>query len=139
MAITKKREIGNTGEGIACKYLLKDGFQILETNFLRKCGEIDIVAEKAGKLHFIEVKSVSREILSNSLGGKTNVSHETKGYRPEDNVSQLKLKKVKKTIQLYLMEKKLPETCNWTFDVVTVLVDFNKRVGRVNMIKDIIL
>lgn len=136
MPITKKRKIGNTGEEIACKYLLKAGFQVLERNFLRKCGEIDIIAEKEEKLHFIEVKSVSREILSVA---SREVSYETCGYRPEDNVSQSKLKKVKKTIQLYLMEKKLSEACNWTFDVMTVLVDFNKRVGRVNMIKDIIL
>lgn len=136
MAITKKRQIGNTGEEIACKYLVSRGFSVIERNYLRKCGEIDIVAEKEGKIHFIEVKSVSREISAKT---DRRVSHETSGFRPEENVSKSKLGKIKKTIQLYLMEKKLPETCDWTFDVITVFLDFNRRIGRVNMIKDIIL
>src|SRR5581483_5783343 len=136
MAITKRREIGNVGEGIACRYLENNGFKVLERNFLRKCGEIDVIAEKFNVIHFIEVKSVSREISDTQL---IKVSHETEGFRPEDNVNHKKLGKIKKTIQLYLMEKKLSETCEWVFDVITVSVDFNKRIGRVKMIKDIIL
>lgn len=129
MAITRKREIGNKGEEIACKYLIDRGFVIIDRNYLMKCGELDIIAKKEGKVHFIEVKSVSRE----------NVSYETTDYRPEENVSNKKLKRITKTIELYLIEKKLGEDCDWSFGVITVSLDFRRRIARVNMIKDIIL
>lgn len=147
MTITEKRKVGNTGEEIACKYISNRGFEVIERNYLRKCGELDIIASKDGKIHFIEVKSVSHEMSS---GKRSGVSSETSkaevpkvgrlaGYRPEENVDQRKLRKIKKTIQLYLVEKNLSESCSWAFDVITVQVDFSKRIGRVNMIKDIIL
>ncbi|PIR91238.1 YraN family protein, partial [bacterium (Candidatus Gribaldobacteria) CG10_big_fil_rev_8_21_14_0_10_37_46] len=37
------RELGNLGEKIACQYLGKKGYRILNTNFKRKWGEIDVV------------------------------------------------------------------------------------------------
>lgn len=69
---TEKQKIGQIGEDCACKYLEKCGFKILERNYLKKWGEIDIVAKKGNKLHFVEVKSVSREIVEG------NVTHVTK-------------------------------------------------------------
>ena len=69
-----KRKIGDIGEEVVCKYLETKGFRVLERNYLRKWGEIDIVAEKGQLLSFIEVKSVSRE----------NGSRGT--YRPEENM-----------------------------------------------------
>lgn len=135
MAITKRRKIGNLGEDLASKYLLSKGFTILERNFSRKCGEIDIVTLKADELCFIEVKSVSREM---ALWPGSDVSHET-NYRPEDNVNDLKLNKIKRTIRVYLMEKKLKESYNWNFALITVFLDFKRRISRVNMIKDIII
>jgi len=134
--ITKKRKIGNLGEGIACRYIRKKGFDIIGRNYLRKCGEIDIIAKKEGELHFIEVKTVSREIPPHST---RDASRETAGYRPEDNLHKSKLERISKTIQLYLSEKKFPISCDWSFHVVTVFLDFKKRIARAHMLKDIIL
>src|SRR3989344_3727604 len=68
---TEKQKIGQMGEDFACKYLEKNGYKIIERNYLKKWGELDIIAKKRGKIHFIEVKSVSREIAPG------NVTHET--------------------------------------------------------------
>ena len=56
---TNKRKIGDIGENIACMFLVKRGFKVIGRNYLKKWGEIDIIAEKQGILHFVEVKSVT--------------------------------------------------------------------------------
>ena len=59
---TEKQKVGEVGENYACKYLEEAGYRIVARNYSKKWGEIDIVAEKAKALHFVEVKSVSRDI-----------------------------------------------------------------------------
>lgn len=49
-------EIGGRGETAAAAYLSNHGFTIRERNWRTKACEIDIVAEKAGIVHFVEVK-----------------------------------------------------------------------------------
>ena len=58
MAKTKKREFGDIGEDIVCKFLLRKGYKIIERNYLKPWGEIDIIAENDKSLVFVEVKSV---------------------------------------------------------------------------------
>lgn len=41
---TDKRKMGDLGEEIACKFLKKNGYIILQRNYVCKSGEIDIVA-----------------------------------------------------------------------------------------------
>ena len=60
---TDKQILGKTGEDYACDYLRKSGYIVVERNYLKKWGELDIIAKKNKKLHFIEVKSVSRTFL----------------------------------------------------------------------------
>ncbi len=50
-------EIGKAGEAMAEKYLVQAGFTIIQRNW--RCGgkeEIDLIATRDGKLHFVEVK-----------------------------------------------------------------------------------
>ncbi len=47
---------GNKGENIACDFLKKKNFKIIERNFSCKFGEIDIIAEDGNFLVFVEVK-----------------------------------------------------------------------------------
>jgi putative endonuclease len=54
--ISEKQKIGKLGEDVACKYLEKKGYVILERNYTRKWGEIDIVSCETERIHFIEVK-----------------------------------------------------------------------------------
>lgn len=50
-------QIGSDGESLACKYIEKLGYQILERNFRIRGGEIDIIALDGKELVFIEVKT----------------------------------------------------------------------------------
>ncbi len=55
--MNKSNEIGKLGEQAAENYLIEKGYKILKKNFhFGKLGEIDIIAEKDGKLIFFEVK-----------------------------------------------------------------------------------
>lgn len=49
--------MGSAGEDIAEGYLRSRGFSIIERNFRFRGGEIDLIAEKKGELHFVEVKT----------------------------------------------------------------------------------
>ncbi len=58
--MTQKRlQFGREGESAAIAFLKKKGYRILEKNFRSKVGGIDIIAEKAGLIVFIEVKARS--------------------------------------------------------------------------------
>ena len=50
------RDVGRAGEGIAAKYLEKQGAAIIARNFTVRGGEIDLIAEKDDIVHFVEVK-----------------------------------------------------------------------------------
>ena len=117
---TEKRKLGDIGENIACEFLVKRGFKIIDRNYLRKWGEIDIVAEKEGILRFIEVKSVSADT-----------------YRPEENMHPGKLKRLSRVIQTYLLSKKIDK--DWQLDLITVRLDMKTRLAKVEIIENIII
>jgi putative endonuclease len=48
---------GRKGERIACRYLLRRGFDILARRYRLRSGELDIVALERDTLVFIEVKT----------------------------------------------------------------------------------
>lgn len=53
----KRREVGMLGEKIACRYLEKNGYEIIETNYRCPEGEMDIIARQGDFLVFIEVRT----------------------------------------------------------------------------------
>jgi putative endonuclease len=128
--ITKRRKLGDIGEAIAEKFLMKRGFAIVERNHLRKWGELDIVAEKEGKLKFIEVKSKSSRDID-------NVIHET-SFRPEENVTAKKTARLKRVIQTYLTEQKELDR-EWTFMVAVVYIDQMNKRAKIKIIDRVVL
>lgn len=131
--ITQKQRIGKIGEDIASKYLENKGFTVICRNYLKKYGEIDIIAQKDRIIHFIEVKSVSCE---NNPG---NVSRVTDSYRPEDNIHPQKIKRLSRTIQAYLFEKHKEDDPEWVFEAITVKIDLVNRGAKVKFLKNLIL
>ena len=129
---SEKQKIGEIGENIAVKFLMKHTFSILDRNYTRKWGELDIVAKKANKIYFVEVKSVSRSNLD-------NVNRETLDqYKPEDNMHPWKMKRMARTIQTYLLSKKLDDT-EWQVDLLVVFLDLKNKKAKVKVVKDIVL
>ena len=141
-------EVGKIGEETACKFLVKQGFDIIEQNYWKKWGEIDIIAKNKGILHFIEVKtkSVSRlpanrqEPQGDWQAGENirQVSRETvEEYRPEENVHPKKLQRLSRVIQTYLLEHSLDD--NLQFDVIAVFLDIKNREAKCRITENIIL
>ncbi len=140
--LTKKQVIGNLGEDVAVRLLDGKGFEITERNYRKKFGEIDIVAKKEEIIHFVEVKTVSRDNLKDPIG-QTEVNDGPNNpedcFRPEDNVHPWKFKRLSRAIQVYLEERKFGEETCWQFDVITVTLDVKNKIARVKILEDIIL
>jgi putative endonuclease len=118
---SSQQKKGELGETIACTYLTSKGFELIERNYTRKCGEIDVIAHRDGVTHFIEVKSVS---------------HGTGLVRPEENMNTIKQRRMARTIAVYLMSHSVPE---WQCDLVCVYLNDRERRAEVKVISDIIL
>lgn len=127
--ISNSQKIGQIGEDVACEFLQQKDFSILERNYTKKWGEIDIVAEKDKILYFIEVKSKSVSSLDFML--------EENG-RPEENIHLWKIKRLRRVIETYLIGKRLGAV-DWQFDILIVYLDLEKRKARVKRMENIIL
>jgi len=126
-------EIGQKGETIAAKYLKNKGFSILERNYRKKWGEIDIVARGTDhKVHFVEVKAVSYETrvdLEEAVKSRT--------WRPEENVHPYKLKKLQRAIDTWLMERRYDG--EWCIDVVAVRLVTREKYAQVKYLPKVVL
>lgn len=70
------REFGSKGEDLACEYLKKNGYEILERNkhFSKFC-EIDIIAKYKNKIIFVEVKTRKSGGFGSPLEAITGVKY----------------------------------------------------------------
>jgi putative endonuclease len=62
---TPQQQSGRRAEELAADFLRSQGFEILERNYHRRLGELDIVAQRAGVLVIAEVRTRS----SDAYGG----------------------------------------------------------------------
>ena len=123
-----KKEIGSIGEGIACQFLLSKGFKILDRNYRKPWGEIDVIAQKGDLVRFVEVKTVSREI---EFDGSREME-----YRPEELVDRRKLKKIARTASLYMESHE--DSREFQIDVVGVIVDITSRKARCRLFEQVL-
>lgn len=131
MAQNKHIRIGQLGEEIAQKYLENRKFRFVERNFRKKWGELDIVMQKDGVLHFIEVKAGSFHDSVPKEGQEA--------YRPEDHMHFYKKARMKRIIQSYLLEKKISPQQEWTIDLVVVHINTETKKARVHILENILL
>ncbi len=105
-----KIDIGKQGEDIACSYLKKNGFIILERNY--RCGrnEIDIIAQKDNTISFVEVKT----------------RHDTSYGHPAEAITEVKQKEILKAVQCYVKDNHRPGQ-HYRFDVVAIVLDEKKK------------
>lgn len=87
-----RRRFGDRGEDLATVFLISKGFRILERNWSCRLGEIDVICEKEGTVHFVEVKT-----------RKTK----TYGY-PEEAITPTKLRHLRLAIECYLQASRVP-------------------------------
>ena len=127
--VSKRARVGQIGETLASVFLERKGFRILTRNYRKPWGEIDIIAEKLGIIHFVEVKALSRENIS-------NISREKGNYRPEEQVHPAKLQKIAKTAESFMNESNDPR--EFQIDVVGVFVDENSRKARCRLFEQVL-
>ncbi|MDH5596979.1 MAG: YraN family protein [Candidatus Peregrinibacteria bacterium] len=104
-----QRKLGKQGEYLVEEYLKRKGYQILERNFLKRSGEIDLIVEdnKRRETVFVEVKTRRTA----SFG------------RPEDAVNASKIFKMEKTAQRWLLENNRLNK-PWRLDIIALeLID----------------
>lgn len=108
---SKNKETGALGERIACSYLRRHSYRILEKNFKTRKGELDIIAYSDRTLIFVEVKC----------------RHSERFGKPFESVTPAKEKKIREVAQQYLSMNKNGLTkhkdLRCRFDVISILFD----------------
>jgi len=112
--------LGKLGERLAAKFLSSKGFQIIEMNFHKRWGEIDIVAQDKDTLVFVEVKT----------------RMESDRISPEESITPWKIMTLKRTALFYKnLHPELPELLRIDFVGVVLKNDFE--VKKINHIENI--
>ncbi len=107
------------GENLAAEYLSKNGYKIIERNFRKGYGEIDIVCIKDDILVFVEVKTRTTKIFGGAL----------------ESITHYKIKSLIKTAQFYkMLHPKLPESMR----IDAILIDANgNEINNIEHIQNI--
>lgn len=131
----KKNKTGAQGEIIAAQYLKKHGFAILDTNYLKKWGEIDIVArgtvDGVEMVRFVEVKTVSYETKADL---EAAVARGT--WRPEENVHYAKIQRLNRAIESWIMEHEYDG--EWEIDVIAVRIVPREKYATVKYLQNVV-
>lgn len=139
----KHLKIGKIGEDIACRFLENKGYKVLERNFKRKWGEIDIVCAKKDKpIGFLS--SMWNKNNKNVLRGINNdriifvevkTLKNSRTLNPEDNLTPDKQRKLIRTCQLYISEKRLDSDTDWQIDAILINLDILAKKAKVKHVK----
>jgi len=87
-----KKTVGNQGETFVAETLIKQGYVIIERNYKKRYGEIDLIAQKDDEILFVEVKTRSGLYID-----------------PENLISLAQQKKIIATAKTYAAEHNLCE------------------------------
>ena len=118
--MTYQKKIGDLGEKYAADYLQTQGFKILDQSFYTRFGELDLVAQDATGLVFVEVKTRK----SVSFG------------QPEESVTPEKLEKIVNAGLLWLQGH--PEVGDdWRIDVIALRLDEQDRIADLQHFKNV--
>ncbi len=127
---TAKQQVGKRGEDLACEHLIKQGFSIIDRNYWKPWGEIDVVARRGTDLRFVEVKTVTRATLA-------QVSQDN--YDPEENIHPWKQKRLRRIIETYILQKDIPDEIDWQVDAISVYLSPAGDMLKIEVLEDIIL
>jgi putative endonuclease len=99
-----RRQIGSLAENSACAFLEAQGFTIISRNFLRRVGELDVVARAGDLLLIVEVRSRASEQFG---GAAASIGHQ-------------KQRRIVATAGLFLQRHRELRNCRVRFDVILV-------------------
>jgi putative endonuclease len=106
--MAEHNDLGKQGEELAVDFLQKNGYEILETNWVFQKAEIDIIAQKGTILAVVEVKT--RSSLDFGL--------------PQDFVKPKKIQLLLKAVNEYVISNELDVEVR--FDIIAIHKDGNE-------------
>ena len=116
-----RKRLGDAGEEIAARELIRRGYQVRERNWRSVEGELDIVAELGQTLVFVEVRTRRGDRFGS----------------PEESVTPAKRAHLIAAAQSYLQAHSLQDR-DWRIDVVAVEMSERGRLERVDVIENAI-
>jgi putative endonuclease len=116
--MARHNDVGKRGEALAAAFLAERGYRILHCNWRHSHYEIDIIALKENKLHFVEVKSRS----SATFG------------LPEDGVTKKKFDRLLLAADEFLFQH--PEYRHVQYDVLSIST-FKDKATEFFLIEDV--
>jgi putative endonuclease len=108
--MAEHNELGKLGEELAIDFLIKNGYTILETNWVFQKAEVDIIAKKDNILAIVEVKT--RSSIDFGL--------------PQDFVKPKKIQLLVKAVNEYVIAKDLD--IDVRFDIIAIQKEDKKFV-----------
>ncbi len=122
MVDLRKKLLGKRGEDLAVTFLKKQGYKILERNFQKGYGEIDIVAQEKDTLVFVEVKTRT----STEFGS------------PLEAITPWKLKALTRSCQFYKsLHPELPEGLRIDLVAISLSPAGGGEVEKIELVKNI--
>lgn len=111
-------QTGKLGEKIACEYLVKKGYHLVEPNFHTRLGEIDLILNKNKRLVFLEVKTKFGEEFGT----------------PEEMINKHKLSQILNTANVFLQKNpRIGQTLpSFQIDVVCIVLNPDRSVKRIS-------
>jgi putative endonuclease len=119
--VNARHSLGKRGEQYAAQYLTDRGYAIRTRNWRCPVGEIDLVAEKEGKLIFVEVRTRRGDRLGT----------------PEESITPAKRARLIAAAQTYLDEQGQTDR-DWRIDVVAIEIGSHGEVKRCTLIENAI-
>ena len=112
------RQLGENGEDIACKFLEKNGYSIIERNkhFSKFC-EIDIIAKYKKTTVFVEVKTRK----TSNFG------------TPFEAITKTKYANLKKGVMFYITENKIKD---YQIDVIGITIKPQLKIEHMKNIRN---
>lgn len=119
----ERTEFGLNAETIASAYLRQKGYEILERNYRKPWGEIDVIARMDNVIVFVEVKANSKEFAGD--------------FNPELRVDHRKMNKIIKTATLYLGYELKNLNTEWRVDIISVTISPGITKAKITHFKNV--
>jgi putative endonuclease len=104
---SQRTALGLEAESAVCRHLESRGLRVLDRNWRRPWGELDVVAAAGAVIRFIEVKAASRRVA---------------GFEPTIRADWRKMAKVRRTALTWLAANRYGPETEWQMDVASVIM-----------------
>lgn len=115
-----RKNFGDSAERLAAMHLEQNGYRIIARNVRTRYGEIDLVAEDADGIAFVEVKA------------RRGQAHGA----PEEALTPRKQLKLVQLGDAFIAEHELFADKAWRIDVIAVELDKTGKLIRLELIRD---